>query len=82
MKLKFNKLKENCYFLEISNITYLISYESVIGVISENILYLNERFLKRSKTTSRHRNLLKDNLSFNNEIVLNEIDFINLVKNF
>jgi len=72
--LKFNKLKNNCYFIEINNIIVLISYESIIGFIYNDILYISEYYIKYSKTTTNHINLFKNNLSFNTEKIINNND--------
>lgn len=76
--MKFNKLYNNCYFLEINNNVILISYESIIGIIKNDILYLNEHYLNYSKTTTKHINLFRKNLCFENEIISNENNFLKL----
>ena len=81
MSIKFNQLKNNCYFVEIENITLLISYESIIGFIyNKDILYLNEYYIKYSKTTSRHINLFKQNLIYNTEKIITNNDMYLIFK--
>jgi len=82
MSLKFNQLKNNCYYLEMGNKIVLISYESIIGVIIDDILYLSDFYIGYSKTTSRHINLFKNNLFFVSEIIVNNEELYKLVNNY
>lgn len=80
MSIKFNQLKSNCYYVEIENIVLLISYESIIGFIYNDILYLNEYYIKYSKTTSRHINLFKQNLIYTTEKTITNTDMYLIFK--
>lgn len=79
MSLKFNRLMNNCYYLEMGTKTILISYESIVGVYKGDILYINERFLGFSKTTSKHLNLFRREFFYNIEVSVNEEYFYKLV---
>ena len=62
MKLKFNKIKNNCYYIEINNICICVSYESIIGFYDkkENFLFISEFYKNYSKTTKKHINYFKN----------------------
>ena len=77
--MEFKKIYNNCYYLNTGNQILLISYESIIGTIKDNILYLSEYYLKYSRTTSKHINLLKKSLYFEKEIILNDSELENLI---
>jgi len=77
--MKFNKLNQNCFYLEIGNKVILISYESIIGLIENNILYISEHYLNFSNTTNKHISLFKQNLNYENEIIINNEQLYKLV---
>ena len=54
--LKFNRIKNNCFYIEINNICICISYESLIGFYdkSNDLLFISEYYKKYSKTTTNH----------------------------
>ena len=79
--LKFDKLYNNCYYLQIGKKIILISYESIIGVISNDILYLYDYYIGYSKTTSKHINLFRKNLIYSNEIIIKDDDVFNKIVN-
>lgn len=79
--MKFNKLLNNCFFLELGSKIVLISYESIIGVIVEGVLYISEYYIGYSKTTSKHLNNFRKNLKFNNEVIIDNNQLYKLVNN-
>ena len=81
MRLKFNRLMNNCYFLELGDKIILISYESIIGVIIGDVMYIDERYIKFSKTTTKHINLFRRELYNNICVSVNSEYFNKLVKN-
>lgn len=78
---KFNKLMNNCYYMELGDKTLLISYESIIGVVRGDVIYINERYIKFSRTTSKHINLFKREFYYNLVVSVNEEYFYKLVNN-
>ena len=56
MKLKFNKIVNNCYYMEINDICICISYESIVGFYDKrnNNFFVSEFYKNYSKTTTRH----------------------------
>lgn len=78
--MEFKRIKTNCNYFKIGGKIFLFSYDSVIGIIINEVLYLSEPFLKRSRTTSKHINLFRNEFNPINEIILNENTFKNLTE--
>ena len=77
--MKFKKIYNNCYYLRIEDKIILISYESIIGVIKYNSMFISQDFIKYSKTTSKHINLFKKNFDISKEVLISNWELEKLI---